>query len=284
MQRTLLRRFFGQHTTPVVPQVAAPYDGPLRISVGYLLYRNQVVKHDPHPLEQEMAFLLDREHQRYSRHDAESATHFFASRGLSVDTWGRVDPKAINDDFFALDAYQDAVTATTQRWAPTKRLCAADFADPFAAGAAPPARHTLNRALHDFLYLIVQDAASGKWTVPAAPRQERESLRTTLSRALAEHHGGALDTYTFSNSPQCVLQPPAPLDGAAPAADREQLYIYNTVYLAGRPAFDRLAPACADHAWVTRAELPQYDFADDRLLAMLRDVTMDATFDATTSD
>ena len=60
VRRSLHRCFHHQRDTPVLGQMPIPAcDFTARI--GYLLTRNQVVKHDPHPLEQEFANALERE-------------------------------------------------------------------------------------------------------------------------------------------------------------------------------------------------------------------------------
>ena len=111
-----------------------------------------------------MAWTLENEHTRYARHDAASATHFFASRDLSIDSWGRKDPQQIVSRFHNLDAYEEAVDAVAQKWAAPSRYCAADFINYFdpAHQKGPPERHTLNRCLSNSLYLIVM-YEDGKW-------------------------------------------------------------------------------------------------------------------------
>lgn len=269
------RWFHSQHRTPVLPQVRVK-DPPSAqpVHVGYFLHRNQVVKHTPHPLEVEVSYLLEREHQRYSRHESsESSTHFMAARGQTLDLLNRTDPNAIKGNFFGLELYQDAMRVILQRYLPDKRVTPADLWDPEAQGVTPPQRHTLHRKLDDFLYLIVQEKESGRWTIPHATREPTESLRMTVDRALSAHHANGLDCFLWSNAPQATV----------PLADTgARLFIYSAAYLSGRPSFDKLQPAAQDHAWVTRRELRQYaaDFESRELLEALLDIAADSTFDA----
>lgn len=268
-----LRSFHGQHRTPIVPQVPVKDPPPTeRINVGYLLHRNQIVKHTPHPLETELGYVLEREHQRYCRHEgSESATHFLATRGQSMDVLGRTDANQIKGNFFGLELYQDAMKVVLQRYAPEKRVMPADIVDPVTLCAAgPPSRQTLQRKLDDILYLIVREEVTGRWTIPQSPRQEHESLRMTVDRALSAHNA---ECYVWSNAPQVTH-----------FAENEntRLFVYAATYLSGRPKFELMEPKLKDHAWVTRHEMRQYadDFASSSLLEALMDIAADSTFEA----
>lgn len=269
------RGFHSQHRTPIVPQVlVADPPAPVRVHVGYFLHRSQVVKHTPHPLEIEMSYLLEREHQRYSRHETtESATHFMAGRGQTMDLLNRTEPGLIMGNFFGLELYQDAMRVVMQRYSPERRVTAADLWDPEATTAdGPPPRRTLHRRLDDLLFLIVQEEATGLWTVPHEERADGESLRVAADRAIATHHGDGLDCYVWSNAPQATV----PIeDGMG------RLFVYSATYLSGRPRFTDVQPRARDHAWVTRAELRQYaaDFKSPQLLQALLDITPDSTFE-----
>ncbi|KAK7199053.1 39S mitochondrial ribosomal protein L46 [Novymonas esmeraldas] len=268
------RSFHSQHRTPVLPQ-AHVQDGATtqRVHVGYLLHRSQTVKHTPHPLEVEMGYLLEREQHRYSRHEStDSATAFFASRGQSMDVLGRSDPNHIKANFFGLELYQDAMRVVLQRYSPARRTTASDVWRPEELGDAPPPRHTLHRKLDDYLYLIVQEAATGLWGIPHTPRRDTESLRMTADRAIAQHHGDGLDCHVWSNAPQATVLLPE---------DNTRLFVYSATYLSGRPHFDTCEPTPQDHAWVTRQELLQYAaaFKSHELLQALRDISADSTFE-----
>jgi large subunit ribosomal protein L46 len=287
MQRTLIARFFSQHRTPIMPQVtvSTPLDAQQKlVRVGYLLCRGQVVKHAPHPLETEYSYTVEREHQRYCRHDgSESVTHFLSSRGQTMDTANRSDAGQIMGDFYNLDLYQDAMRVVMQRFQPEKRNTDADFLRPLdpALANGPPPRLTLNRSLDDFLYLIIKHKDTGKWTIPSSLRKENESLRTAAERTVAEHNGDTFDAYFWSNAPTAVVRS-VPKSGDS--ATEELLFMYSASYLAGRPQFE--AMGAVDHAWVRRAELPQYleqGFDHQDMLSVLMDVTLDSTFDGAAS-
>lgn len=285
MKHSVIRKFFSQHRTPIVPQI--PVETPLvvdnkAIRVAYLLTRNQVVKHNAHPLETEMGYLIDREHQRYSRHDVETATHFLASRGQTMDVANRVEPGQIEGDYFNLELYQDAMKVMLQRYSPQKRVTPHDFYDPCNAELAskPPQRTALNRALDDFLYLIVKDKDTGKWTLPSDARAENETLRMTLDRSIFQQLGDSMDCYVWSNAPTAVLKSAADPTASPKGATEVLTFVFNATYLAGRPKMENLN--ISDHAWVRRCELPQYSvdgYQHDDMLDVLMDITLDSVFD-----
>ncbi|KAL7698151.1 39S mitochondrial ribosomal protein L46 [Lotmaria passim] len=273
---TSCRTFHSQHRTPIMPQVRVADPLPTqRVHVGYYIHRNQIVKHTPHPLEVEMGYLLEREQQRYSRHEStESATAFFASRGQSMDVLNRTDVNQIRGNFFGLELYQDAMKVVLQRYTPEQRVTPADVWSPAEmSDEAPPPRHTLHRKLDDFLYLIVQEAETGKWTIPHTARKGDESLRMTADRALSTHNAEGLDCFFWSNAPQATV---------LLAEENTRLFIYAATYLSGRPLFDSFEPTPRDHAWVTRQELLQYSdsFKSPELMRALRDISADSTFEA----
>ncbi|EPY24523.1 39S ribosomal protein L46, mitochondrial [Angomonas deanei] len=273
------RAFRSQHRTPILPQLKVEEPTTVeRLYVGYVLQRGQIVKHNPHPLETEFAYLLEREHQRYSRHEAsESATQFLAARGQTMDLLNRSDVNQIKANFFGLEIYQDAMKVALQRYKPEDRVTPADKWNPAAlAEDEPPVRHTLHRKLEDYLYLIVRGEKSGRWMVPYTARKEGESLRMTCDRAISVHHGEGIDSYTWSNAPQATI----PFTDEQGQAAR--LFLYVSTYLSGRPNFDTTEPKLKDHAWVSRRELLQYSdqFHSKALLEALRDITADSTFES----
>ncbi|CBH12626.1 hypothetical protein, conserved [Trypanosoma brucei gambiense DAL972] len=280
------RGFHSQHRTPVLPQVPAAEvqqaASESKVRVAYLLHRQPVVKPTPHPLEMEMAFLLQREHQRYSRHESsESATHFMAQRGQSIDALNRTDPRQIQSNFFGLELYQDAMRVVLQRYKPERRVTPRDLWDPATYGSSnansnassPPTRHSLHRKLDDYLHLIVRDEASGKWTVPQTELRGRETLRMAAERAIATDNGEGLDCYVWSNAPQATVPN---------ANDGSWLFIYVATYLSGRPKFSEFRPKTIDHAWVTRHEMMQYEenFQSPELVRVLLDISADSTFES----
>ncbi|KPI83540.1 hypothetical protein ABL78_7425 [Leptomonas seymouri] len=269
------RSFHSQHRTPIIPQVHVADSLPTqRIHVGYYVHRHQIVKHTPHPLEIEMSYLLDREQQRYSRHEStESATAFFASRGQSMDVLNRTDANQIKGNFFGLELYQDAMKVVLQRYSPERRVTAADRWAPSSLSDQPPRRHSLHRKLDDFLYFVVQEADTGKWTIPNTARKDGESLRMTADRALSSHNAEGLDCFLWSNAPQATV---------LLAEENTRLFIYSATYLSGRPQFDLLEPKTQDHAWVTRQELLQYSdsFKSQDILNALLDISADGTFES----
>ncbi|EAN94033.1 hypothetical protein C3747_10g335 [Trypanosoma cruzi] len=272
------RSFHTQHRTPIIPQMPGGDTVPgsnTGVLVGYLLHRHPVLKHTPHPLEMEMGFLLEREHQRYCRHEAsESATHFMGQRGLSIDVMNRTDPRETKGNFFGLDLYQDAMRVVLQRYKPERRVTPQDLWNPSElSDTTPPSRHSIHRKMDDYLYLIIQDAASSKWTVPYTALKDRETLRMGVDRAIAKHNSDALDCYVWSNAPQATV---------SNNVDNTRLFMYAATYLMGRPRFSEFEPTLKDHAWVTRHEMLQYkqEFQSAELLEALLDISADGIFES----
>lgn len=337
----LSRRFYhSQHRIPRLPQLPTndhvklmrdnaetgtsghPYLPPNGIHVGYLLHRHPVVKPTLHPLERSMGFLLERQHQLYSRHpSSETACHFFRDRQQeSIDAYQRKDPQDIRRDFFGLEGYQDAIKATLQRYQRLPpRLQPSDFTDVASRltnndqhqpkkqqCTTPPPRHTLQRKLDDYLYLIVRYAdpnggngkkngsleeegkLCGKWGIPFTPLQERETLRMAAERCLQEPHNDNLHFYLWGCGPQGTIRLPSfhkeeeqegKNDPSSPSP--HQLFLYSATYLEGKPDFSRMQPMISDHAWVSRRELFQYrhEFASEEFLGLLLDISADAYFE-----
>lgn len=278
MKCSLRGLMHSQHRTPVIPQAAVDVPkealGGLTVKVGYLLARQPLVKSEPHPIESEMAYMLQREHQRYARHDAESYTRFLGDKEFSGDSWNRMDTKEIASNFFGLELYQDAIKTVLGRFKPNPRVTEDDYVDLFSddiAKAEPPARYTINRKLDDFLFLIVKEKASGKWTIPNVERDSHETLKTTAQRAIYQHHNGALDTFVWSNAPQAVLKE---------EEAKVHTYVYNVAYLSGRPSLETIEDY-VDHAWVTRNELRQYGglYAHSDLEQTLLDIAPSGLFE-----
>jgi len=154
MKVTLRSLLYSQHRTPIIPQAAVdvPKDAlnGATIRVGYFLARQPLVKAEPHPVEIEMSYMLQREHQRYSRHDTESYTKYLADKEFSGDSWNRMDSKEIVSNFFGLELYQDAIKGVLGRYKPNPRVTEDDYLDLFAEDMkadVPPARYTINRRL-----------------------------------------------------------------------------------------------------------------------------------------
>lgn len=292
-----------------VEQTCAPHG----IHVGYLLHRHPVVKPTLHPLERSMAFLLEKQHQLYSRHSSsDTACHFFRDRQQqNIDAYQRTDPQDIRRDFFGLEGYQDALKATLQRYqqVPT-RLQPADFIDSTSRFTSPqhttlPTRHTLQRKLDDYLYLIVRyaipssvenmseiDASRnesempGKWGIPFTPLRIGETLRMAAERCLQEPHRDNVDYYLWGCGSQGAISFPQTKNtedeaGKSFSSSVRHLFVHSATYLAGKPDFSRIHPTISDHAWVSRRELLQYrsEFASEQLLELLLDISADAYFE-----
>lgn len=279
MLKRTVARGFQQHRTPIMPQM--PVNHPTPHNVAYLLCRQPVVKPTPHPLETEFGFTLEREHNRYARHDVETS-QFFSAKGQPIDVSNRSEPAQIINNFFNLEGYQDALKVVTDRYQPVPRVTDHDFFDPFdeSLKSGPPKRKTIQRRLDDFLFFIVRSEASGKWSLPTTQRRPHETLRMAVDRAISEQHNDALDAYVWSNAPQAIVRGAGVSEGEATEADT---FVFVATYLAGRPNFGGIQPKCADHAWVTRSELCQYhgEFETESWCQVLRDIVPDATFNAT---
>eukprot|EP00796_Vickermania_ingenoplastis_P001119 gene1119-654_t len=294
-----LRCFHSQHRTPRVPQLHTSDELPgsnggessesvPTLHVGYLLHRHPIVKPTLHPMERSFGFLLERQHQVYSRHPAsESAQHFFRDAQQSVDAHQRTDPRDIRRDFYGLEGYREALHTTIERYQhvpprvqSTDRVCTLShrLRDD---KTGPPPRRTLQRKLDDYLYLLVQydnePGLAGKWGIPFTPLRRSETLRMAAERCLQEPHGDKVDYYMWGCGPQGTVVLPSPTEVNPP----RRLFVYSPVYLSGRPNFDAMEPRIVDHAWVSRAEIRQYRdaFASNTLQELLLDISADAYFE-----
>ena len=60
-------------------------------------------------------------------------------------------------------------------------------------------------------------------------------------------------------------------------AKHKQLFVFCASYLTGRPSFESVIEKkpSADHAWVTRHELADYEYDHDDMFSLLKDITTD---------
>lgn len=125
---------------------------------------------------------------------------------------------------------------------------------------------SLERALADALYLVVKPSAGDRWQLPRSPLGdggEEEYLREAGERILGEQCGDGLYTYILGNAPVGVWDD----ETAASKLDRQFFMKAIIVDLYNSGPVD--AALTADHAWITKAELPDYVDYDAEYLAFL---------------
>jgi len=64
-----------------------------------------------------------------------------------------------------------------------------------------------------------------------------------------------LNAYFISHSPIAHYK--------NPKDSNDLVFFYHCLYIGGRPPLKKLASKWADHAWVTRQELQDYEFCDE---------------------
>lgn len=80
-----------------------------------------------------------------------------AKRNETIDIANRNDSKQIKSTFFPLQLYRDAMKATLQRYSPSKCTTVADVANiEHWQHNSKLLKHTLQRKLDEYLYLIVE--------------------------------------------------------------------------------------------------------------------------------
>lgn len=106
------------------------------------------------------------------------------------------------------------------------------------------------------LYFIVKNRETGLWEFPTGIRRNPDTMRFAASRKFYEDMGSNLRAYFISNAPLGHIVTPTP-----PDAPKEITFFYHVLYLKGRPPFKARQKEWADHAWVTRKELTEYEMA-----------------------
>jgi hypothetical protein len=129
------------------------------------------------------------------------------------------------------------------KWTPMPRYTKADIDDN---------RYSINRQLSQRLYLIVKDATTKKWKFPTNKRENPDTLRLSVEKKFRNDMKRDLIGFFVSHSPIGHIK-----------REKEVLYFYHVLYVAGRPPFKKLANEWSDHQWVTKPELMDYEFEDE---------------------
>ena len=207
--------------------------GPAALSAAVLVERTPAVMPEPEDWEMAM-WQLQQQLEVYDGFEYPKSV----AGGTSAEADAAAAPRGVPDEIAALMG----------------RETDADRADD---------RRSLERALADSLFLVVKPAAGDRWQLPRAPLADDEYCREAGERALAETCGDDLYTYVLGNAPVGVWDAEE-----AGALDRQFFMkaIVVDLYNSG-PVDDARV---ADHAWITKAELPDYVDHDAEYLAFLQ--------------
>ena len=233
-------------------------------------------------------------------------------------------------NFFNIEGYSDAQHVVVNNWNPAQRYTSTDFADVVeerkyqltvshekaenadcsAITLSVPSfesRRTTCRKYPNFLYMLVGNPAKStdhnvslEWSIPYGPRQQGESLRSTLDRLLCEFMQDKVgdqgkqrrvhySLYVPSNAPQGVFYENG--DSNKPVyvflvnytedhnvyADintpRDTANVMNIDFTKENHTLGRDVPPL-DFNWVSRDELLQYAFPKNGVQQLLRDISI----------
>ncbi len=132
-------------------------------------------------------------------------------------------------------------------WQPQRRLNEADFNDN---------RYSILRRQTSRLYFIVKDTKSGKWKFPDVVRANPLSMRFAAQLRFQQDMNRRVLAYFIAHTPIGHYE--------NPQNSNERTFFFHCLYISGRPPFKKMENEWSDHAWVTRQELLEYEFADDQ--------------------
>lgn len=141
----------------------------------------------------------------------------------------------------------DATQYVLRNFNPMPRYTKADMEDN---------RRSLLRKMQSRLYLIIKDSKTGKWKFPDVERPNPLTLRWAAQLWFKRQMAPFVAGHFYANHPMAHYE----------FDDGTVLFFYHCLYLRGRPPFKRLYRkyGWADHAWVTRTQLLEYDFVDEK--------------------
>ncbi|EQC34232.1 hypothetical protein SDRG_08434 [Saprolegnia diclina VS20] len=122
-------------------------------------------------------------------------------------------------------------------------------------------RHSLNRALKQRVFLIVQDKTSGKWFFPTTEKDDAETMKDAAFRELSTVVGASLEAYPVGNAPMGYLkvmhEDDPTFDGKVHGT---KVFFYKSQLAGGDVELN--TEKAGDYLWVTQAELAEYLDAD----------------------
>ncbi|OQR84240.1 hypothetical protein ACHHYP_13683 [Achlya hypogyna] len=117
-------------------------------------------------------------------------------------------------------------------------------------------RHSLNRALKQRVFLIVQDA-DGKWFFPTTEKAPEETMKAAAFRELTSVVGPSLEAYPVGNAPMGYLKV---MHDDIAGVDGTKIFFYKSQLSEGDVELN--TKKAKDYLWVTQAELAEYLEAD----------------------
>ncbi|OQS03418.1 5-methylthioadenosine/S-adenosylhomocysteine deaminase [Thraustotheca clavata] len=118
-------------------------------------------------------------------------------------------------------------------------------------------RHSLNRALKQRVFLIVQDPTTMKWFFPTTEKKDAETMKDAAFRELQSVVGSSLEAYTVGNAPMGYLKVMHDNDAQY---DGTKVFFYKSQLSEGDVQLN--ASKANDYLWVTQNELAEYLEAD----------------------
>ncbi|RHY32244.1 hypothetical protein DYB32_002721 [Aphanomyces invadans] len=120
-------------------------------------------------------------------------------------------------------------------------------------------RHSLNRALKQRVFLIVQDPVSLKWTLPTTEKAADETMRDAAFRELADTIGDQVEAYPVGNAPMGHLvvshENEPDFDGKVHGT---KMFFLKAQTFGNEGVVNLNKAKAADYLWVTQAELAEY--------------------------
>lgn len=247
------------------------YNGPETLRVAYVLDRVPKLTPENHALEYEFMDLFLEKNNQKARHKWTSFPEYYEKwkelkrkqkkpKGGSASKLDEIvyvpdPPEPTRKQWIERQRMMDGRTTRTpyadnwiKTWWPERRYTQADFDDN---------RYALNRKYTDRLFLIVKDGRTGKWKFPEGVRENPYTMRQACQIKFEADMDRRCAGYFMSHTPMAHYQ--------NPENELDKTFFYHVLYLVGRPPFKRLSRVehWADHAWVTRHEILEYDFVDE---------------------
>ncbi|ETV87450.1 hypothetical protein H257_01019 [Aphanomyces astaci] len=121
-------------------------------------------------------------------------------------------------------------------------------------------RHSLNRALKQRVFLIVQDPTSLKWTFPTTEKASAdETMRAAAFRELADTIGTEVEAYPVGNAPMGHLtishEDEPTFDGKVHGT---KVFFLKAQTFGNEGVVNLNKDKAADYLWVTQSELAEY--------------------------
>ncbi|KAF0695505.1 Aste57867_13698 [Aphanomyces stellatus] len=125
-------------------------------------------------------------------------------------------------------------------------------------------RRSLNRALKQRVFLLVQDPTTLKWTLPMTEKAVDETMKDAALRELQDTIGADFEAYSVGNAPMgYFVVDHETNDGSG--FDGTKVFIFKAQTFGNEGVVALNETKAKDYLWVTQAEIPEYiegGFAD----------------------